>query len=162
MWLISLSITASEFSLAGAGRTSSPVMSEYRSTVWTDHIFSALLSLSGHQPCFRLLAIVKKAALNRAVQTSLRDPALSPLGCPCPQQNGWILWGFYLSPLKKLPNSSQHWLHHLSTPLATWESGSVSLSLPTLVITGLCDGSSPSGCEAASQPAVALISPPRD
>ena len=142
VWLISLSMTSSEFILAGAGRTSSPVMSEHRSTMWTDHIFPALLSLSGHQPCFRLLAIVKKAALNRAAQTSLRDPALSPLGCPCPQQNGWILWGFYLSPLKKLPNSFQQWLHHLSTPLATWESGSVSLSLPTLVITGVCDGNS--------------------
>ena len=46
----------------------------------------------------------------------------------------------------------QRWLHHLSAPPATWEAGSFSLSLPTLVIAGVCDGSGPSGCEAASQP----------
>lgn len=117
-----------------------------------DRLHPLCSSVCQWKPCSHLSAIGKKAALNRAVQMSLRDPTFSSLGGTCPQRNGWILWGFYLSPLKKLPNSFQQWLHHLSALPATWESGSFSLSLPTLVITGVCDGSGPSGCEAASQP----------
>lgn len=95
----------------------------------THHIFFIRSSAHGHLGGFRVLAVVKSAAVNAGVHDSVFSN-FGFLWVHAQQWDGWVIRRLYIWLSEEPPHRLPQWLHQLTLPPSVQEGSLFSTPLP--------------------------------